>query len=58
MPPGLTCTPTAGGFYNKTKVSEENLQVDYYLLLQYRSRQCALCSPTWSKSLSKSHPKM
>ena len=26
-----TCTPTTGYFHVKTKISEENLRVDYYL---------------------------
>ena len=29
-----TCTPTTGYFHVKTKISKENLQVDY-LLLKY-----------------------
>ena len=39
-PPGRT-TPVTGYFLNKTKISEENLQVNYYLLLKYCRRQCA-----------------
>ena len=34
-PPGRTGTPTIGYFYYKTKISKENLRVDYYLLLKY-----------------------
>ena len=34
-PPGRTCTPTTGYFYDKTKISKENLRVDYYLKLKY-----------------------
>ena len=30
-----TCTLTTGYFNVKTKIFEENLQVDYYLLLKY-----------------------
>ena len=30
-----TCTLTTGYFHVKTKTSEENLRVDYYLLLKY-----------------------
>ena len=30
-----TCTLTAGYFHFKTKISHENLRVDYYLLLKY-----------------------
>ena len=29
-----TCTPTTGYFHVKTKISNENLRVDYYLLLK------------------------
>ena len=46
-------TPAIGYFYDKTKISKENIRVDYYLLLKYCSRQCALLSPTWVKSLTK-----
>ena len=30
-----TCTLTTGYFHVKTKISKENLPVDYYLLLKY-----------------------
>ena len=30
-----TCTPTTGYFHVKTKISKENLRVDYYLPLKY-----------------------
>ena len=54
MPPGDTCTPTTGYFYNKTKISKENIREHYcYLLLKYCMRQCTLLSPTWVKSLTK-----
>ena len=32
-PPDQTCTPITGYFHDKTKISKENLRVDYYLLL-------------------------
>ena len=32
-PPGRNCTSITGCFYAKTKISTENLRVDYYLLL-------------------------
>ena len=40
-PPGCIWTPVAGYFYDKTKISKENLWVDYYfgLLLQYCIKQ-------------------
>ena len=45
IPLGRVCTPATGYFYDKTKIFEENLLVDYYLLLKYSSRQCTLLSP-------------
>ena len=51
-PPGRTCTPITGKLHDKTKISKENLRVDYYLLLKYCRRQCALLPPTWTKSLT------
>ena len=53
-----TFSPIIGYFYEKTKISEENLRVDYYLLLKYCPRQCTLISPTWAQSLTKFNPKM
>ena len=50
-PPGRTCTPITDSIYNKTKILKENLRVDYYLLLKYCRRQCALLPPAWTKSL-------
>ena len=34
VPLGRSCTPATGYFYDKTKISKENLRVDYYLLLK------------------------
>ena len=51
-PPGRTCTPTTGKLHDKTKISKENIRVDYYLLLKYCRRQCALLTSTWTKSLT------
>ena len=34
-----TCTPTTGYFHDKTKISKENLRVDFYLLLKCSQRQ-------------------
>ena len=31
---GRVGTPATGYFYDKTKISKENLRVDYYLLLK------------------------
>ena len=33
-PPDRTCTLETGYFHDKTKISEENLRVDYYLLIK------------------------
>ena len=51
-PPGRTCSPITGYFHDKTKVSAENLRVDYYLLLKCCKRQCTLLPPTWTRSLT------
>ena len=48
--PGRTCTPITGYFRDKTKISKENLRVEYYLLLKCSKRQCILLPPTWTKS--------
>ena len=48
-PPGRTCTSKISHFYGKTKISKENLQVDYYLLLKYCTWQCTLLPPTSAK---------
>ena len=39
---GRTYTPITGLFHDKTKISKENFQVNYYLLLKYCRRQCTL----------------
>ena len=49
-PPGRTCNPVTGSLHDKTKISKENLRVDYYLLLKYSRWQCALLPSTWTKS--------
>ena len=43
-PSGRSCIPTTGFFHDKTKIFQENLLVDYYLLLKYCWRQCTLLS--------------
>ena len=58
VPPGRTCTSITAYAHDKTKISKENLGVDYYLLLKYCRRQCALLPPTWAKSLTKFSTKM
>ena len=49
--PSRPCTPITGYVHEKTKISKENLRVDYYVLLKCCKRQCTLPSPTWTKSL-------
>ena len=39
-------------FMTKQKSFKENLRVDYHLLLRYCRRQCAILSPTSTKSLA------
>ena len=58
VPLGRARTPATGYFYDKAKISKENLRVDYYLLLKYCSRQCTLLSPTRAKLLTKFNTKM
>ena len=50
-PRGRTCTPITSYFHDKTKISKEIFQVDYYLLLKCYKRQSTLLSPTWTRSL-------
>ena len=49
-PPGLTCTSITGYFYDKTKISKENIRVGFHLQLKCCTRQCTLLPPTWTKS--------
>ena len=52
-PPGQTYTPITGYFHDKTKISNENLREDYYLLLKCSQRQSTSLPPyTWTKSLT------
>ena len=51
-PPGQTYTPMTGYFHDKTKISKENLRVDYYLLLKNNKKQRTLLPPTWTKPLT------
>ena len=54
--PGRICTPITGCFHDKAVISNENIRLDCYLLLNYCKKQCT--SPTWAKSLTKFNPKM
>ena len=49
-PPGRTCTSITGYFHDKTKISKENLQVGFHLLLKCCTNQCTLLPPTWTYS--------
>ena len=51
-PPGRTCTLINGYFHDKTKISKENLRIDYYLLLKCSTKQCTLLPSTRTKSLA------
>ena len=50
--PGRTCTPITDYCHDKTKISKENLRVDYYLLLKCCKRQSTLLSLTRTRSLT------
>ena len=41
-PSGLTCTTITGYFYDKTKISKENLRVGFYLLLKFIAMAIAI----------------
>ena len=56
-PPDCASTSTSRYFYDKTKISKENFQVDSYLLLKYCTRQCTLLSPTGPNHLQNLTPK-
>ena len=45
-PLNRTCTLTTGYFHVKTKISKENFQVDYYLLLKYLQKFNPKCKIT------------
>ena len=54
-PPGYATSTEGSGppdFYDKTKIFQENLRVNYYLLLKCSQRQGTLFPPTWTKSLT------
>ena len=58
-PPGRTCTPTTDYFHDKTKVSKENVRVDYVIIFwKILQEAMQLYSPTWAKSLTKFNLKM
>ena len=45
-PPRARVLLLTGYFHDKTKISKENLRVDYYLLLKFSQRQCTLFPST------------
>ena len=57
-PLGRICTPITDCFHDNSKISQENIRLNCYLLVKYCRRQCALLLPTWAKSLIKFNPKM
>ena len=56
--PGRTCTHITGYFYDKTKISKENLREDYYYTSKRCRRQSTLLPPTWAKPLTKFNRKL
>ena len=44
-PPNQTSTIIIGYFHDKTKISQENFRVDYYLLLKYCKETLHLIFP-------------
>ena len=55
---GLHVNPETGYFHDNTKISNENFQVNYYFLLKYCTRHCALFFLAWAELLTKFHPKI
>ena len=52
-PPGRTCTPTTDHFHDKTKISKEDLRVDYFIIFwKILQEAMHLTSPNWAKSLT------
>ena len=54
---GHICAPITGCFYDKTIISEENIPLDCYLLLQCCWRQCTLLPLPGSNHLQNLTPK-
>ena len=44
-PPGQMCIPITGYFHDKTKISKENLRLDYYLLAKMLLETMHFTSP-------------
>ena len=56
-PAARICTPTTGYFYDETKISKENLRVDYYLQPKDCTRQFTLLSLSGPNHLLNLTPK-
>ena len=50
-PPSPTCSPKTGYSYEKTKISKENLRLNYYLLLKNIAEGDVPCFPSSGPSL-------
>ena len=50
--PGRKCNPKTRYFYDKTKISKENLWVNYYLLLKILQKALSLLSFPRNKSIT------
>ena len=57
-PPGRTCTPTTGYFYDKIGICKKNHRlIELLFTAKICSNQCTLLPPTWAKSLTNFGPK-
>ena len=56
--PRAVCTRITGYIHDKTKVFNENLRMNYILLLKYCKRQCSLLPSNWATALTKFNTKM
>ena len=59
-PTGGTCTTTAGYFHDKTKISKEDLRVDYFIIYcqNIAEGNVPYFPSTWAKSRTKFNPKI
>ena len=58
-PPRRTCTPIPGYFYDKTKISQEDLQGNYFIIYwKILQEVMQITSPNWAKAITKFNPKM
>ena len=54
---GRICNPETGYFYDKTKISQENFRMNYYLLLKILQKAMYLASLLLSPISYKVYPK-